>query len=276
MPDEYYHNGKLRPIEYHFDTYNYEEARIYKNNDNDSGWYFEYDYDSIIIDKSIIKTAHKEQTENSEAFDFLEKISDLEKLFRLLDIPKEKIHIFRDKIQKQYFDNRSKFFCIDKHYSVGGFYTQKGDDRNEGKSSFNQDSKWVERIIALQEGIEDKIRAKYNIPASKWISEQKLFEKIKSVFKNEKVIKHGRPKWLNRQHLDIYLPERDIGIEYQGDQHFRPIDFFGGEEAYKETVKRDKRKKRLCAKNNCNLIYVLPEDNFDEVVDKVKTLLIKE
>ena len=45
--------------------------------------------------------------------------------------------------------------------------------------------------------------------------------------------------------LDFYLPDYDIAIECQGRQHFIPVDAFGGEMGFEDTVIRDKTKKRL-------------------------------
>ena len=62
-------------------------------------------------------------------------------------------------------------------------------------------------------------------------------------------------------------------MEYQGKQHSEPVEFFGGEEVFKETVKRDKKKKALCKKNNCELIYVHPKYDAEEVFKKVHEAL---
>ena len=40
-----------------------------------------------------------------------------------------------------------------------------------------------------------------------------------------------------------------VGIEYQGQQHYEPAGYFGGEESFKQTQERDKRKKQLCDEN---------------------------
>lgn len=70
-----------------------------------------------------------------------------------------------------------------------------------------------------------------------------------------------RDKWLGLQTLDFYLPDLNVGIECQGDQHFKAIDHFGGKEKLDMIVERDERKKRLCKENGVNLIYVLDESN---------------
>lgn len=55
-----------------------------------------------------------------------------------------------------------------------------------------------------------------------------------------------------RPHLyryDFYLPDFGILIEYNGQQHYKPIDVFGGEDGFRKTLERDKEK-RIIAKNN--------------------------
>ena len=68
--------------------------------------------------------------------------------------------------------------------------------------------------------------------------------------------------WLGLQSLDIYIPSLSVGIEYQGEQHYRPISFFGGEKAFEEVVKRDARKAKLCDENNVKLICW----RYDEII----------
>lgn len=67
-----------------------------------------------------------------------------------------------------------------------------------------------------------------------------------------------RFEWLKNKinmTLDFYLPDYYIGIECQGRQHFIPVDAFGGDNGFKETVIRDKTKKRLCDENGIKLLY---------------------
>jgi len=45
-------------------------------------------------------------------------------------------------------------------------------------------------------------------------------------------------------------------IEFQGDQHIKPVEWFGGEENLKLTQKRDNIKKEYCKKNNIPLIEI--------------------
>ena len=63
-----------------------------------------------------------------------------------------------------------------------------------------------------------------------------------------------RDEWLGRQSLDLYIPSLQKAIEYQGIQHYRPIDFFGGEETLAQRQELDRRKKTLCEENGVRLI----------------------
>ncbi len=78
---------------------------------------------------------------------------------------------------------------------------------------------------------------------TKWKNEEILYRNIRLLLepKNITPIKWHKNQKLKRQHLDIYFPKYNIGIEYQGEQHSRPIEFFGGEEGFKATKERDKR-----------------------------------
>ena len=56
--------------------------------------------------------------------------------------------------------------------------------------------------------------------------------------------------------FDFYLPEHNICIEYNGEQHYKPIKFFGGIKNFKLQQKRDKIKEEYCLNNNIKLIKV--------------------
>lgn len=65
-----------------------------------------------------------------------------------------------------------------------------------------------------------------------------------------------RFKWLGNQRIDYFLPYFNVGIEYQGEQHFHPVKHFGGEKRYKDQLERDARKKKLCEEHNIKLFYI--------------------
>ena len=68
------------------------------------------------------------------------------------------------------------------------------------------------------------------------------------------------PEWLGRQSLDFFLSDFNVAIECQGEQHFKPIKYFGGEKRFESTIKRDKKKRKLCERNNVKLLYYTTEE----------------
>ena len=129
---------------------------------------------------------------------------------------------------------------------------------------------WIIRT-SIEKGIdhreaENEIRDLLGIPhiGEGWISEMELFNLVKEIFPKEKVIHQARLDWLGLQSLDIYIPSLKLAIEYQGRQHYEPVDFFGGKEGLVITQKRDKLKAKKCKENRVYLIYF----RYDEEITK--------
>lgn len=118
---------------------------------------------------------------------------------------------------------------------------------------------------------ENTVRDEQGIPhvGEGWVAETELYYAVKKSFADLEVIQHGSPDWLGRQHLDILIPELGVGIEYQGLQHDQPVEFFGGEQAFQQSQKRDARKLKLCQENNIRLIYVRPGYMLEDIIDEV-------
>ena len=75
--------------------------------------------------------------------------------------------------------------------------------------------------------------------------------------------------WLSKQSLDFYLPDYNVGIECQGEQHFFPVEYFGGDKTFKNTLERDKRKKALCEEHGIKLLYFGNTPNYDTFLGDV-------
>ena len=56
--------------------------------------------------------------------------------------------------------------------------------------------------------------------------------------------------------FDFYLPKFNILIEYQGEQHYKNKGTWGGEEGFKDRIKKDNMKRNYCSKNNIKLIEI--------------------
>jgi len=104
------------------------------------------------------------------------------------------------------------------------------------------------------------------------VSETKMLGLIKDIFQNREILYRYKPKWLKRMELDVYVPSIKLGFEYQGMQHFKPIEFFGGEETFIEQVKRDKLKKELCEKHSVKLIEVYYDEILSHELIKEKVI----
>jgi len=103
-----------------------------------------------------------------------------------------------------------------------------------------------------------------------WIAETELFKLVFDAFPGVRVLRHSRPSWLAPQHLDVFLPAARIGIEFQGEQHYRPVDFFGGEANFADQMRRDDRKRKLCKKNDCLLIEVASGYDEEELLSRLR------
>lgn len=67
--------------------------------------------------------------------------------------------------------------------------------------------------------------------------------------------------------FDFYLPEYNTLIEYDGMQHFQPVEYFGGEEKFKKQQANDDTKNVYCIENAINLIRI-PYTHSDEQIKK--------
>jgi hypothetical protein len=56
--------------------------------------------------------------------------------------------------------------------------------------------------------------------------------------------------------FDFYIPSTNTCIEYDGELHFKPVPYFGGNETLEEYQYRDKIKNEFCQNNNVNLIRI--------------------
>jgi len=126
----------------------------------------------------------------------------------------------------------------------------------------------VSKIVKqLSKDAENKAREVIGVPriGEGWVSETELYKKIEMAFPQTLVLQHGQPIWLGRQHFDIWLPYWNIAIEYHGLQHFEPVDFFGGQEAFEKNVQRDKKKANLAKRHKVKL-FVVTEDSDQEIL----------
>lgn len=106
-----------------------------------------------------------------------------------------------------------------------------------------------------------------------WATEAQIYYMIKDLFPDEPVIHQGSPSWLKGMRFDVFLPARNIAVEYQGVQHFKPIDYFGGEAGLEKTKERDRRKWDLSKENGIRIIYLHYNEQISR--DQIKSMILK-
>jgi Zn finger protein HypA/HybF involved in hydrogenase expression/very-short-patch-repair endonuclease len=64
--------------------------------------------------------------------------------------------------------------------------------------------------------------------------------------------------------FDFYLPDYNMCVEYDGIQHFEPIEKWGGIERFQKQIVNDNIKNKYCIENNIKLLRI-PYTNFDKI-----------
>ncbi len=72
----------------------------------------------------------------------------------------------------------------------------------------------------------------------------------------------------NQLSYDFYIPELNLLIEYQGKQHKRPIEYFGGVKTFERQKIHDKLKRNYAISNNFNFLEIWYYDNLQEKLEK--------
>ena len=102
-----------------------------------------------------------------------------------------------------------------------------------------------------------------NVNIVKWKSEFFMYKLIKNYF--DDAIFQYRDKKLGLLSFDVFIPSINMAFEYQGLQHFEPVEVFGGKEHFLIQQENDKKKKKICLKNG----IVLIEWKYTEKIDKL-------
>ncbi len=182
-------------------------------------------------------------------------------------------YCINDSINKQICEKLKKKYMVD---SIGLFFIilyKYGEENVLDVPCF--ENKIVERsspstisVKYICDNIQNKklyntLLAKLDTDEIKWKSEFELFKLIKSYFPD--AIYQYRDKFLELQSLDVYIPNFKIAFEYQGLQHYEPVEVFGGEKHFLKQQSNDNKKRIICRKNNIELI----EWKYNEKIDKI-------
>lgn len=82
------------------------------------------------------------------------------------------------------------------------------------------------------------------------------------------------PKCKSKSHLafDFYLPKQNLCIEYDGEQHYFPVSYFGGKRHFVVTKKHDAIKEKFCEENDIDLLRI-PFFEFHQIKDILRDRL---
>lgn len=100
--------------------------------------------------------------------------------------------------------------------------------------------------------------------------EQKIIKWLKE---NNILYKAQIPLTIEGHHLsiDFYLPSFDIYIEYNGEQHYEMINFFGGEEKFLQQQENDALKRKFLKNKLIEIPYTFFE-NIEEILESSTTI----
>ena len=74
--------------------------------------------------------------------------------------------------------------------------------------------------------------------------------------------------------LDFYIPKLKVGIECQGEQHFRPVDFTSKmpleqvQKQFEQIQLRDRLKKQYCEENGIKLYYMTKKEDLQDLYER--------
>lgn len=106
---------------------------------------------------------------------------------------------------------------------------------------------YADVAMVLNPGAEDALQV-----SARWKGQAALAQLVTQLYPDA-ICEYGAP-WLNGQRIDVFVPSVGLAIEYQGEQHYEAIEFFGGKAGLHETQLRDKKKADACAKAAITLI----------------------
>lgn len=91
------------------------------------------------------------------------------------------------------------------------------------------------------------------------------FDKMNILYEQQKTFENCKD--INLLSYDFYLPEYNLCVEYQGQQHYYPVNYFGGEDRFKIQQKHDDIKRKYCKDNNIMLIEIpYYKDIYEELI----------
>lgn len=75
-------------------------------------------------------------------------------------------------------------------------------------------------------------------------------------------------RYKNALRCDFFLPDLNLVIEYNGEQHYKAIDHYGGEEMFRINQERDRIKREYCEAHNIQYMVIRFDEDIEEALIK--------
>lgn len=103
------------------------------------------------------------------------------------------------------------------------------------------------------------------------MSIENLLKEFNIQYESQKRFKYCKNK--KKLPFDFYLPTYNLCIEYQGEQHYKPVEYWGGIEKFKVYKQNDSIKKKYCEDNKIHLLCLPYTLTNDEIKSKIINIL---
>lgn len=173
---------------------------------------------------------------------------------------------------RRYFYERKKGLCFICHKNKPIWTTIKNKDYCK-----NCNDKRLYKKRMIEENLK---RLDDNIPLTTEtklsVNQERLYKLLLKTYPYLNILPFKTFDWLGQQHLDIYIEDYKIAIEYDGKQHNSFVPYFHKDlKAFLEQKERDERKDKLCKDNGIVLIrwdYAkkINEKNVKELLGGIK------
>ena len=162
-------------------------------------------------------------------------------------------------------------------------FTTKANIVHENKYDYSlvdyKNNRTKVKIICLKHGIFEQLPSSHLNKQGCPICNESKGENVIRKYLKDNGIKYKKQKTFDGCNykyplrFDFYLIKHNICIEYDGMQHFRPVNYFGGIDTFNYILIKDEIKNQYCKNNNIKLIRIRYDENIIEKLTNQLTFL---
>ncbi|MEM4675931.1 MAG: hypothetical protein QXM12_06550 [Nitrososphaerota archaeon] len=102
-----------------------------------------------------------------------------------------------------------------------------------------------------------------------WVKQSEVLRILRTGLAPLEVRAEYSPPFLCGLRYDVYVPALKLAVEYQGEQHYKPVERFGGIEGFRRTRERDLEKARLSRENGITIEYIRYDEDISERCNEI-------